>query len=168
MPFVNITGPIIANSIYVSGELVARDVAITFPEVAPITADVQATGTMSLPIWQLLEDMEMSITKIGVDMKLSKMLMAENLNLEIRWAHTDTDAGANTNTVGCKAFLKVIPKVIPGAELAIGEPTENEVTYTVTRYQVFVDGAEAWLVDRLSGIVRINGKDYTSGVNSLL
>lgn len=168
MPFVNISGPIISNTVYVGGSLVAKDVAITFPEVTPIAADIQAMGTMSLPIWQLLEDMELAITKIGIDKGLGKMIKPENLSMEVRWVQTDTDANGVTKNVGCKAFIKCIPKVIPGAELAVGESSENEVTATVTRYQLFVNGEELFLIDRLASIVRINGTDYAGGINNLL
>lgn len=168
MAFVPITGPIVADTVYINNTLVAKDVGATFPEVTPITADLQVMGTLSIPIWQLLEDMEASITKVGTDMGLSKMVVAETVNAEFRWVHTSTDANGNTKNVGCKAFFKMIPKLIPGTEFAVGEASENEVTFTVLRYQVFIDGQEAWLIDRLSGIVRINGNDYSSNVNSML
>lgn len=168
MPFVNITGPILGTTIYINNTLVAKDAAVTLPEVTPITADIQAMGTMSLPMWQLLEDMELAITKIGIDKGMSKMLKPEALAVEIRWAQPDIDANASQKNVGCKAFIKAIPKIIPGTEFAVGEATENEVTMMVTRYQVFVNGEELWLIDRLAGIVRVDGSDYSSGVNSLL
>lgn len=60
----------VANTAYVDNTLVARDVAITLPEVTPQTSDTQAMGTLSLPIWQLLENMELAITKIGLDLGL--------------------------------------------------------------------------------------------------
>ena len=34
-------------------------------------------GTMSLPIWQLIENMELAITKIGVDKGLRSMITPE-------------------------------------------------------------------------------------------
>lgn len=168
MPFVDITGPIVSDTVYVDNALVAKDVSISMPEVAAITADIQAMGTMSLPIWQLIDDMELAITKIGADKGLSKMIKPQNLPLEVRWVQTITDANGVTKNVGCKAFFKCIPKVIPGLELAVGESSEIEVTATVMRYQLFVNGEEIFLIDRMAGIVRINGTDYTSGVSSLL
>ena len=168
MPFVPITGPIVADTVYANNALVAKDVGATFPEVTPITADLQVMGTLSLPVWQLLEDMELAITKIGTDMGLANMMKAEAMNLEFRWVHTSTDANGITKNVGCKAFFKAMPKVLPGVEFAVGEASENEATFTILRYQVFIDGQEAWLIDRLASIVRIAGNDYTTNVNSLL
>ena len=166
--FVNISGPIVANTAYVNNSLVARDVAATLPEVTPTTIDVQAMGTWSLPIWQLVEDMQFTITKIGVDMGLRSMLRPEPLNLELRFVQTVTDANGNTKNVGCKAFLKGIPASIPGIGVEIGSASENECTYSITRYQLMVDGAEHLLIDRLAGIMRIAGTDYAAGLVSLL
>ena len=158
--FVNICGPVVADTVYSDGKLVARDVAITLPEVTPQTADLPAMGTMSLPIWQLIENMETAITKVGIDMGLSTLIKPDMKPLEFRWVQTVTDANGATKNVGCKAFIKGIPTKIPGIGVAIGEASENEVTIMTARYGLFVDGAEMFLVDRLAGIVRIDGKDY--------
>ena len=166
--FVNISGPIVANTCYVESALVARDVAATLPEITPTTIDVQAMGTWSLPIWQLVEDMQFSITKIGVDMGLRSMIKPEPLALELRFVQTVTDANAVTKNVGAKAFLKGIPASIPGFGVEIGTASENECTYSITRYQLVVDGTEMLLVDRLAGVLRIGGRDYAKELNNLL
>lgn len=167
-PFVPISGPIVGTSIYVENSIVARDTALTLPEVAAVMVDVNATGTLSLPCWQLIDNMEASITKIGVDLGLRSLLVPEPRNLEVRWAQTVTDANVTTKNVGCKAFMRAIPSVLPGIGLTVGEQSENECTLTVVRYQLYVDGAEMWLIDKLTGQVRIAGTDYGAGVSSLL
>ena len=42
------------------------------------------------------------------------------------------------------------------------------MTYNVTRLQIYVNGREYLTVDRLAGILRVDGKDYMSKINSLL
>lgn len=165
--FVNICGPVIGTTVYCSGKLVARDTAITLPEITPVTADLQAMGTFSLPIWQLIENLETAITKIGADMGLREIITPDMKPLEFRWVQTITDANGTTKNVGCKAFIKGIPNKIPGIGVTVGEASENECTIATTRYNLFVDGQEMFLVDRLAGIVRIAGKNYAD-MNSLL
>lgn len=165
--FVPINGPVVADTAYSDGELVARDVGITLPEVAAQTADLMAMGTMSMPIWQLIENMETAITKIGVDKGLSKLIKPDMKPLEFRWPQTVTDADGITKTVSCKAFIRGIPNKIPAIGIAVGEAGENEVTIMTTRYSLFVDGKEMFLIDRLAGIVRIDGKDYAD-ISSML
>ena len=109
MAFVPICGPVVADTVYSDGALVARDTSITLPEVTPMTADLQAMGTMSMPIWQLVENMETAITKIGADKGLRNLIKPDMKPLEFRWVQTVTDANGNTKNVGCKAFIKGIP-----------------------------------------------------------
>ena len=166
--FVNICGPVVADTVYSDGVLVARDVSITLPEVTPQTADVSAMGTMSLPIWQLLDNMEASITKIGIDNGLGKLLLADIKPIEVRWVQTVTDANGATKNVGCKAFLRGTPNKIPGVGLELASPSENEVPLMVTRYALYADGEEICLIDRLAGIVRILNKDYAQDLTTML
>ena len=167
MKFVNICGPVVGTTAYCEGALVARDTAITLPEVTPVTADLQAMGTFSLPIWQLIENMETAITKIGADMGLRALIKPDMKPLEFRWVQTVTDANGTTKNVGCKAFIKGIPNKIPGIGVTVGEASENECTIATTRYNLFIDGEEMFLIDRLAGIVRIAGKNY-GDMNSML
>lgn len=165
--FVNICGPVVATTVYSNGKLVARDTAITLPEVVPLTADLAAMGTFSLPIWALLEHMETAITKIGADLGLRDIIKPDMKPLEFRWVQTITDANGTTKNVGCKAFIKGIPNKIPGIGITVGEASENECTIATTRFNLFVDGQEMFLIDRLAGVVRIAGKNYAD-MNSLL
>ena len=166
--FVPINGPVVADTVYCNNKLVARDVSATLPEVTATTADIQAMGTLSLPVWQLLEHMETAITKIGIDMGFASMIKPDMKTIELRWVQTVTDANGTTKNVGCKAFIKGIPNKIPGVGLEIGSATEGEVTLATTRYNLFVGGKEVCLIDKLAGICRINGKDYAGGIKSLL
>ena len=81
--------------------------------------------------------MESSITKIGVDKGLGKLLMADIKALEVRWVQTVTDANGVTKNVGCKAFLRGIPNKVPGIGLELASASENVVTLMVTRYALY-------------------------------
>lgn len=166
--FVNVNGPVVADTVYYGDTLVARDVSVTLPEVAPQTADLVAMGTLSMPIWQLIDHMEAAITKIGIDMGLRSLITPAMKMFEFRWVQTVTDADGVTKNVGCKAFIKGIPNKIPGIGLEVGSVSENEVTIAVTRYLLNVDGKEMFLIDRLAGIVRVNGTDYAASIVSML
>ena len=168
MPFMNINGPIVADTVYAENVLVAKDVEFTLPEVAPIMAEVEVMGVMSLPIWSRLENMEMSVSKIGFDKGLKALLKPALKPLEFRFPQETVDQNGNTKLVACKAFVKAMPTTIPGFGVVPGEASSNETAHTVTRYQLFVDGKELFLIDRLAGIVRIDGKDYAKEMNSLL
>ena len=66
--WLDIKGPVVADTVYSGGVLVAKDVTFTLPGIEFLTADVQAMGNLTVPLIGLLENMELAITKIGVDM----------------------------------------------------------------------------------------------------
>lgn len=167
--WVNKRGPVEADTVYCEGSLVAQDVAVTLPEVTFMTADIQAMGEMSIPLTNAIEDMEMSITKIGVDKNMTKLTTPGKKSIEIRWVQDLIKSDGTVSAEGCKAFLSVSPVTLhPGASLEIGSATENELTYKVFRYKLVVGGEEILLVDRLAHTLKVNGKEYSKKYDSLL
>lgn len=84
--WLDLKGPILADTVYIGGTLVAKDVTISLPAVTPVTADFKAMGTYTAPILGQIEAMEASITKIGIDLGLRNMMKLESKTIEIRWA----------------------------------------------------------------------------------
>ena len=166
--WLDLKGPILADTVYVDGKLVAKDVTVTLPGVTPVTADFRAMGTMTMPILGQIEAMEAAITKIGIDLGLRTLVKLESKTIEFRWAQDVKTSDGSTKTEGCKAFIRAMPKTIPGLSVDPGAASENELAFAVSRYQLFVDGAEFWLIDQLNQIMRIDGVDYCKTIRSLL
>ena len=166
--WIDIKSGVVADTVYADGKLVAKDVAFTLPAVEFVKATVQAMGNLDVALIGLLEHMELAITKIGVDKGISRMNKLEKQNLEFRWVQNVVKADGSTGVEGCKAFVRTTPSALPELGVEVGSPTEAENTYGVTRMQIYVGGEELVLVDRLSQILRINGKDYMSAINNLL
>ena len=166
--WLDIKGPVVADTVYADNTLVAKDVAFTLPGVEFMTADVQAMGNMSVPLIGLIENMELSITKIGIDKGLSRMNRLEKQNFEFRWVQNIVNSDGSTSVEGCKAFIRTMPGSFPETGVEVGSAPEHENTYNVTRMQIYAAGVEIICVDRLSQILRINGKDYMSKINNLL
>lgn len=166
--WLDIKGPVIADTVYADGVLVAKDVAFTLPGVEFTTADVQAMGSLSVPLIGLMENMELSITKIGIDLGLRRLGKAEKQSLEFRWVQNVVKSDGSTSQEGCKAFVRTMPSGFPELGVEVGSATEGELTYNVTRQQVYANGTEIMLVDRLSQILRFNGKNYYSAISNLL
>lgn len=168
MKWLDIKGPVVADTVYADGELVAKDVAFTLPGAEFMTADVQAMGNLSVPLIGLLEHMELSITKVGVDLGLKKLNKLEKQTLEFRWVQNVVKADGSTGTEGCKAFVRTMAGNLPELGVEVGNATEAEKTYGVTRMQIFANGDEICCIDRLSQILKVNGKDYMAEINNLL
>ncbi len=162
-------GPIEANTVYANGILAATDTNVTLPEITFMTADVNAMGTMSIPLNNAIEDMEFTINKVGVDKNMTRLTAPGKKNIEVRWVQDVIKSDGTTKEEGCKAFINCAPTTLhPGASLEIGSSSENDLTYKVTRYKLVVGGEEVLLVDRLAHIIKVNGVDYSRKYDSLL
>lgn len=166
--WIDIKGPVVGCTVYDEGKLVAKDVTINLPAVTHVTADFKAMGTVSKPIPGQIEAMETSIAKIGTDYGLRNLVKLKAKTLEVRFVHDVQKADGTSEVEGCKAFLRVTPKGIPGISIEPGSAAENELTFATTRYQLFVGGDEYWLIDQLNQIMRIGGEDYCKEIRSLL
>ena len=166
--WLDIKGPVVADSVYADNTLVAKDTAFTLPGLEFMTADVQAMGNMTVPLIGLLENMELTITKIGIDKGLGRMNRLKKQNFEFRWVQNVVKSDGSTGVEGCKAFVRTMPGAFPETGVEVGSAPEQENTYNVTRMQIYANGVEILCVDRLSQILRINGEDYMGSINSLL
>lgn len=166
--WIDLKGPILADTVYINGKLVAKDVTITLPSVNHMTADFKAMGTLTMPMIGQIEAMEAAITKIGIDYGLRDMVKLESQTLEARFVQDVKTSDGTSKQEGCKAFLRVTPKTIPGLSIDPGNPSENEITFATSRYQLIVGGVEYWLIDQLNQILRIGGVDYCKNIRSLL
>ena len=167
--WLDLKGAVVADTVYDSGVLTAKDTSFTLPAISQMTADLNAMGTMTVPIVGLLENMELSITKIGEDKGLGKMSKLDKHSFEFRWVQNVVKADGSTSPEGCKAFVRTFPPTaLPGIGAEIGSASENELTYTANRVQIFVGGYEYLLVDRLSQILRIDGNRHRRGYKAPL
>lgn len=164
----DIKGAVVADTVYANNMLVAKDTAFTLPGIAFLTADVQAMGNMTVPLIGLLENMELAITKIGLDNGLGRMNRLEKQNFEFRWVQNVVKSDGSVSVEGCKAFVRTMPGAFPETGVEVGSAPEQENTYNVTRMQIYANGIEIVCVDRLSQILRINGKDYMKQISNLL
>lgn len=166
--YLDLRGPVAACTVYDDGRLVARDVTVTLPAVTPTTGELKGMGTIEIPVPTQLEAMELAMTKIGIDKELGYLANMKAQAIEVRWVQDVMKSDGTTAPEGCKAFIRGMSKGLPGLSVEPGAPSENELTFSVVRYQLYVGGKEIVLADQLNGILRVNGKNYTSALESLL
>ena len=168
MAWQDMKNAVLADTCYCDNQLAAKDVSVNLPAINFLTTEVKAMGTMDVVLAGIIEAMEATITKIGIDVGLVRMSTPTKHSYEFRWAQNVLKADGTTAPEGCKAFITGVPKGVPAASLEIGSNTESEITIGCSRYQLFCGGKEILCVDRLSQICRINGTDYYKSIASLL
>ena len=159
---------VLADTCYCDNILAAQDVAVALPAVTFLTTEINAMGTMDVVLAGLIEAMEATITKIGIDTGLGRMLTPKKHNFEFRWAQNVLKSDGTTKPEGCKAFITGVPKGVPATSLEIGSNIESEIAIGCTRYQLFCGGKEILCIDRISQICKINGIDYYQSIKTLL
>lgn len=163
-----VTGAVVGTTAYFDGKLVARDAAINLPEVSPMTATLPIMGEMEFPIWQLIQNMQATVSKVGIDLLAKTMIGPDLKPIEFRWVQMVKRLDGTVAEVGCKAFMNGFTANIPGYGVEVGSPSENDHPFNLMRYRLVIDGQETVLIDRTAGKVVINGKDYTAKMNSML
>lgn len=163
-----------AATIYVGGELAGSDYKVTLPDVVPATADVSGLmGTMSIPLLNTLEAMQMTITKVGVDKHTAKMCTPGKKDLLINWVQDKVNSSGDVSPVGCKAQVSCLPKsYMPAADIEVGSTSEFDCTYEVYEYKLTVNGKVLFHVNRLTGTLEAwDGnqlKNYSNSFDTLL
>lgn len=161
-----LAGPTLRTSWLCDGTYIDTDVPITLPEINLQTAEFKAMGTLELPV-PLTDNLEASVSTSGLKKEYFNAFALDAKTHEFR-ASQQTNIDGRMKTVGIKAFIKGIAKTIPGVTLENSETVEGDFSLSALRYQLYVDGKEVILVDKVNNILRINGKDYAESMNSYI
>lgn len=159
---------VVGATLYKNNKKIADDVEFTTPEVAFTTVEVQGLGTIEVPIYSMTDNLQLEITQNGVDSNLVNYIEPGINKFEFRWVQNFVTPTGTQIYQGCKMFVNAMPISIPSLGVKKGENTERTHTFNLTRMQVYVSGKELCLIDKLSNIMKINGKDYISEINKLL
>lgn len=163
-----------ANTVYsntVGGEqqLVARDVDVELPQIKYETLETTAMGKFELAQIHKFEPIEMTIHHIGIDEGLAAMLMAEMLELEIRWVEQVMVEDYSMEAIGCKAFVNAHPQVAtPKMKIEISNRLDMDIKYHVNGYKLVRDGVVLWDINRLSQKFIVNNVDYYAHLESMI
>ena len=163
-----IGGAVLADTVYLNGAIVGRDVEVTLPAVEYATIDLAAMGTYSKPIPQLIEHMEVGFSKIDTGLWCKNVNAAGENNIEVRSAQDITTPNGGTRTIGLKAFLRGESANIPELGIVVGESSEAQNNVSLSKYAVFQDGKELFYIDRWADVNRVGGKDLNVALNKFL
>lgn len=160
-------GAVLATKVLCDNIVVAEDVNLSLPDITFMTAEVNGLGKINIPTC-LTEAMQSTVTSVGMDKGFFNMLGLNSKTFEYRFVANNLETSGDTGVKGYKAFLRGIPSNIPGGAVEPGSSWSGDVTFEVTRYQLYADGVEKILIDKLKGVCKINGKDYAKEIQSLL
>ena len=159
MPATDRQGGVVHNRVLIDGVEVARDVTVTYPDITMMTTEMQAMGTMTMPLPGLFENLELSITRDGIDKQYASMVSPKSHQIEVREAVEMYKADGTYGTVFLKTYAEGVPLNIPGGSSEIGSKRSPELKFTLTKYQQYADGEELYDIDRPNLVFKVDGED---------
>ena len=141
-------GAVLATKVLCNNITVAEDVTLSLPDITFVTVEQNGLGKISIPTC-LTEAMQSTVTSVGMDKGFFNMLGLSSKTFEYRFVKNLLETSGDTGVKGYKAFLRGIPSNIPGGAVEPGSSWSGDVTFEITRYQLYADGVEKILIDKL-------------------
>lgn len=161
-------GAILANSIYCDGKIIADDAEITLPDLEFLTAEIQAAGPVEIPLWGLLNAIELGITVPGISKDCAKLAQPEPHNIVINAVQQKVAMDGTVDVEQIKVSATGTGKKAPSGAPKTGEVASQEYIISCSAYKLDVDGDEVYNVNKFTGDCFIAGKNYGKKVKSLL
>jgi len=152
-------GSTAAESVDNAAELLCRDSDVTLPAVRYKTTTANIMGDIEVPIFGQIENMLLTIHHHGFRAEsMAKLCEPGAKQLEIKWAQQwINEAASQTLEAGTAYITGTSQELAPELALVAGNAAEHDTTFIVTKYKLVVGGVERIDVDRLSGIIKVNG-----------
>ena len=158
---------ILADTWYINHTLVGEDVTVTLPSIEWLTQSIKAGGNIDIPLYGLTDAIDTNVTNDG-EFVAAAVTPGTQLH-EFRWVKTVVNkTTGDTEEIGCKAFLKLQSKNIPEIGSEPQEAGEGSYDFSTLRYQLYENGVEKFLYDKLTGDLRIDSKDYGNKLKQYL
>ena len=143
------------------------DAEVTLPQIVHPTYTMQCMGEM-----EVADQTRVNSMTTGINCELSvitsKLIGKGVKSYVIRWAQEIKRADGTFDLVGFAAYISGIPSEDVAVTVRVGESTTGTLNVNTTKYRLVEGDKEIRYVDRLAGILKLNGEDYRSEINALL
>lgn len=151
---------------------VAEDItSVSLPTIEHPTTAIASSGMamdVDIPNLAHLNAMELSVShNNGVNCRY--LGSPGKHNLEFRIARQKYNVAEGDNEFeGAKFRFIAVHKSTEDGTIESGNPMGTTEKYSILRYEKEINGELVTLIDAMSGIIKVNGVDYRSPVESLL
>lgn len=147
--------------------IAADTMKVTLPQITHPTYTIQMMGDAEISDQCRVNTMT---TQFETELSVleSKLLGYGVKEYMIKWAQSMSDKDGNFKIVPFVAYIAGIPSEDVGSTVQTGENTTGTVTVQTLKYHLIIDNEEVRFVDKRSGKLRINGKDYREQINKML
>ena len=143
------------------------DAEVSLPQITHPSYTMQCMGDM-----ELADQTRVNAMTTGINCEpsiIQSKLMGKGVqSYVIRWAQEIKRVNGTFDLVPYVAYVSGIPREDVSATVRPGESTQGTLSIDTLKYRLTENGQEIRYVDRLAGILKVNGVDYRSEINSML
>ena len=143
------------------------DAEVSLPQITHPSYTMQCMGDT-----ELADQTRVNAMTTGINCELSviqsKLMGPGVRSYVIRWAQEVKQANGVFVLKAFVAYVSGIPREDVSATVRVGENTQGTLNIDTLKYRLTEDGKEIRNVDKLAGVLRINGEDYRKEINALL
>jgi hypothetical protein len=143
---------------------------VTLPSISAITSDVSGAGIggkVEMPVMGHFDSMTLGISFRTVELAAAELMIPEAKDIVLRASQQIYDgAGGSIKSEGVVVYARVMPKSNELGALKPGDPIDGKVELEVLRIRVVKAGVELYEIDKLNGIYKVLGFDYTASVRA--
>jgi P2 family phage contractile tail tube protein len=159
---------IVATSVYIDGVLSADTAEITTPEIVHKTMEMEAMGTIEVPILGQLDSMKLGIKTAGNDPLMMKLGQPGSHTVVVNAVQQVVGVNGKNLVELIKVTASGFGTKVPSRGYKTGEQSESEYEVSCTAYKESVDGIVIVDINKLAGKCQIMGKDFGMDIMSLL
>ncbi|MDE5756979.1 MAG: phage major tail tube protein [Allobaculum sp.] len=165
----NFGGPILADTTYIDGIRIQRNVKFSLPTFTMVTAEIQAMGKHEKPLRGYFEAAEHKLYFDRLDDSVAIAFEPKRSTVEHRWVQVEISPDGTEKDIPYKAFVTGEPKVaFPGGDQEPGNVPEFECPWSVDSLKIYREGKEFFVIERYNDAYRVNGKDYYRDIDQYL
>lgn len=141
---------------------------VGLPAISHPTLETQSMGSMECVDQTRVNAMQVTITcePSVIQSKLHKYGLCDYM---IKWGQEVKNGnGSGFRLVPFVAYVKGTPVEDSGNSVQTGSNTTGTLTINAVYYRLLSDGKEIRHIDKLNGILRINGVDYRKELEAML
>ena len=169
-----ITNKVIEYTVYVrengKATKIADTTSVTLPSIEKLTDTIKGSGIIGeidLPTYGQIGSMETEVATRTTNDKWGTLITANEI--EYRWVTDVVDPSTGKVAVDShKAFLKVINKKAEEGKLEPGSAQDGSASFEVIAYKRIINGNEIVNIDKLNGILAINGVNMFDDISKNL
>ena len=169
-----ITNKVIEYTVYVrengKATKIADTTSVTLPSIEKLTDTIKGSGIIGeidLPTYGQIGSMETEVATRTTNDKWGTLITANEI--EYRWVTDVVDPSTGKVAVDShKAFLKVINKKAEEGKLEPGSAQDGSTSFEVIAYKRIINGNEIINIDKLNGILAVNGVNMFDNISQYL